>query len=88
LREAFLFVDAYDLGVIMREDPLELTRDGPHRRAPWLATARGATRRRSGNGASSSESTGLLATSIERQPVGRQMVQAAETIARQWANLD
>ena len=41
----------YDLGIIMREDPLE---GDPHERARWLAARTGSTRSRSGSGAWSS----------------------------------
>ncbi len=31
----------YDLGIIMREDPVELLRDGPHEHAHWVAARTG-----------------------------------------------
>ena len=46
----------YDLGIIMREDPLELLDGDPMERAERLATGTASTRRRSGSGASSSGS--------------------------------
>lgn len=72
----------YDLGVLMREDPLELVRDGPWARASWLAA-------RTGRdviaiwewGVVERTSTGLLAASIGMQPVGDQMLHAANVIA-------
>jgi streptomycin 6-kinase len=77
----------YDLGIIMREDPVELMREGPYERVQWLAA-------RSGLdvvaiwewGVIERLSTGLLTTSIGLQPVGSQMVHAAEVIARHEAH--
>jgi streptomycin 6-kinase len=73
----------YDLGVLMREDPVELLRGDPRDRARWLA-------RRCGKDAEAiwewgvveRVSTGLLATRIGLQPVGRQMLAAADHVAR------
>ena len=49
-----LFADPeYDLGVIMREDPLELLAEGPRTRSAWLAARTGTDEARSGSGASS-----------------------------------
>ncbi len=72
----------YDLGVMMREDPAELMHGDPRERARWLA-------RRCGLDAQSiwewgvveRVSTGLLATRIGLQPVGRQMLAAADHVA-------
>src|SRR5262249_62163721 len=72
----------YDLGIIMREDPVELLHGDPRRRARWLAA-------RCGLGAAAiwewgvveRVSTGLLCTKIELQPVGRQMLAAADRVA-------
>jgi streptomycin 6-kinase len=76
----------YDLGIIMREDPLELldgdTQERTHERARWLA-------RRSGLDATAiwewgvveRVSTGLLATQIDLQPIGAQMLAVAERLA-------
>jgi streptomycin 6-kinase len=73
----------YDLGIMMREDPLELMTGDPQERARWLA-------RRCGGldataiwewGVVERVSTGLLLTQIGLQPVGRQMLAAADHIA-------
>jgi streptomycin 6-kinase len=72
----------YDLGILMREDPLELLEGDAHERARWLA-------RRSGLDATAiwewgvveRVSTGLLCTQIELQPVGREMLTAADHVA-------
>lgn len=72
----------YDLGVLMREDPLELMRGDPRDRARWLA-------RRCGLdvtaiwewGVVERVSTGLLCTRIDMQPIGREMLAAADYVA-------
>jgi streptomycin 6-kinase len=72
----------YDLGVLMREDPIELLAGVPHDRAHELAA-------RSGLDAASiwewgvveRVSTGLLLTSIDLQPIARQMLHAADVVA-------
>lgn len=73
----------YDLGVMMREDPVEHLADAdPDQRARWFA-------RRTGCdvtaivewGVVERVSTGLLAMRIDLQPVGRQMLEMAERIA-------
>ena len=72
----------YDLGILMREDPLELLDGGARRRARWLAA-------RSGRDATAiwewgvieRVSTGLLCTRIDLQPVGRQMLAVADRVA-------
>lgn len=72
----------YDLGIIMREDPVELLRDGPHGRAQWLADRTGLDVTAIWEwGVVERLSTGLLTTSTGLQPVGDQMVHAAEVIA-------
>ena len=73
----------YDLGIIMREDPLELMHGDPRERSRWLA-------RRCGRDAEAiwewgvveRVSTGLLATKIGLQPVGGQLLAAADHVAR------
>lgn len=73
----------YDLGVLMREDPLELLDGDPHDRARWLG-------RRSGRDATAiwewgvveRVSTGLLCTTVDLQPVGREMLAIADRVAR------
>ncbi len=72
----------YDLGVLMREDPVDLLRGDPFERARWLA-------RRSGLdptaiwewGVVERVSTGLLCAKVDLQPVGRQMLAAADHVA-------
>ena len=72
----------YDLGVLMREDPVDLLRGDPFDRARLLA-------RRSGLdptaiwewGVVERVSTGLLCVKVDLQPVGRQMLAAAEHVA-------
>lgn len=72
----------YDLGIIMREDPVELLAGDPHERARWLShrTGRDATAIWEW-GVVERVSTGLLATEVGLQPVGRQMLEAADRIA-------
>jgi streptomycin 6-kinase len=72
----------YDLGIIMREDPLELLDGDPQERARWLAA-------RTGRDATSiwewgvveRVSTGLLGTKVGLQPVSRQMLAVADRLA-------
>jgi streptomycin 6-kinase len=72
----------YDLGVLMREDPLDLLHGDPRERARWLAT-------RSSRdvtaiwewGVVERVSTGLLCTKIHLEPVGRQMLAVADRVA-------
>ena len=72
----------YDLGVIMREDPVELVEEGPWNRADRLAsfTALDPTAIWEW-GVVERVSTGLLCTQIELQPVGRAMLAAATIVA-------
>jgi streptomycin 6-kinase len=73
----------YDLGVMMREDPVELMADDPWDRARWLAARTGTDVTAVWEwGAVERVSTGLLLTSIDVQPVGRQMLDAADRISR------
>lgn len=72
----------YDMGILMREDPVELMRGDPWERARRLAAWTdldpvavwewGAVER---------VSTGLLCTQVDFQPLGRQMLQAADHVA-------
>jgi len=73
----------YDLGIIMREDPLELVASGdPQRRARRLADRTGLDATAIWEwGAIERVSTGLLATKIELQPVGRHMLEVADQVA-------
>jgi streptomycin 6-kinase len=75
-----------DLGIVMREDPVELMHGDPHERARWLA-------RRCGLDATAiwewgvveRVSTGLLLTKIDLQPVGHQLLAAADHVASEYA---
>lgn len=75
----------YDLGVLMREDPVQLMRGDPRRRAAGLA-------RRTGLDATAiwewgiveRVSTGLVCETVGMQPIGRHMLAAADAIARDW----
>lgn len=72
----------YDLGVLMREDPVELLQGDPYDRARVLAARTGLDAAAIWEwGVVERVSTGLLATRIEMQPVGRQMLVAADAIA-------
>jgi streptomycin 6-kinase len=72
----------YDLGIIMREDPVELLRGDPWERARTLATR---TRLDATAiwewGAVERVSTGLLCSKIDLQPVGRDMLAAADRVS-------
>jgi streptomycin 6-kinase len=73
---------AYDLGIIVREDPVELVTGDPHQRARWLAARCGLDATASwGWGVVERVSTGLLCIRIGLQPVGREMLAAADQVA-------
>jgi streptomycin 6-kinase len=72
----------YDLGIIMREDPVELMDGDPHARAKWLAARSGLDATAIWEwGVIERVSTGLLLTQIDLQPVARQMLAAADYAA-------
>jgi streptomycin 6-kinase len=72
----------YDLGVLMREDPVELMAGDPYERARWLAHRTGLNATAIWEwGVTERVSTGLLATRVGLQPVGAQMLAAADRIA-------
>ncbi|NNE75025.1 MAG: phosphotransferase [Acidimicrobiales bacterium] len=72
----------YDLGILMREDPIELMQGDPMDRAHWLAHRTGCDSAAIWEwGVAERLSTGLLATRIGLQPEGRQMLAASDTIA-------
>lgn len=72
----------YDLGVIMREDPLDLLDGDPHERAQWLATRTDLDPAAIWEwGVVERVSTGLLATQVGLQPVGAQMLAVADRVA-------
>jgi streptomycin 6-kinase len=72
----------YDLGIIMREDPLEVSDSDPHERARWLAARTGLDATRIWEwGVVERVSTGLLGTKVGLQPVSRQMLAVADRLA-------
>jgi streptomycin 6-kinase len=76
----------YDLGILMREDPLELlegdTRQRAHGRARWLASRCGLDATAIWEwGVVERVSTGLLAIKIGLQPLGNHMLAVADRIA-------
>jgi len=72
----------YDMGVLMREDPVELLHGDPHQRARWLAARCGLDATAIWQwGVVERVSTGLLCTRIGLQPVGREMLAAADQVA-------
>ncbi len=73
----------YDLGVLMREDPVELRYADPRERARWLARRCGLDATAIWEwGVAERVSTGLLCTSIGLQPVGREMLATADYLAQ------
>ncbi|HEU4349327.1 MAG TPA: aminoglycoside phosphotransferase family protein [Actinoplanes sp.] len=73
----------YDLGVLMREDPVELMAGDPWDRAYRLAGRTGTDPVAIWEwGVVERVSTGLIATAIDLEPVGTQMLVAAADIAR------
>ena len=69
----------YDLGIIMREDPLE---GDLRQRAAWLAARTSLDEVAIWEwGVVERVSTGLLGTRVSMQPIARQMLDAAERIA-------
>lgn len=71
----------YDLGVLMREDPLDLPEGDPHERARWLAARTGLDATAIWEwGAVERVSTGLVCTSINLQPIGHQMLAVADRV--------
>jgi len=72
----------YDLGVLMREDPLELGASDPRERARWLAERCGLDATAIWEwGVVERVSTGLVCTKVDLQPVGRDMLAAADRVA-------
>lgn len=72
----------YDLGVMMREDPMELLAGDPRDRARWLAARTGLDPVAIWEwGVVERVSTGLLLTRIGLQPVGGDMLAAADRVA-------
>lgn len=72
----------YDLGVMMREDPVELLQGDPRDRAHWLARRTGCDAAAIWEwGVAERVATGLVARSIGLEPVGTQMLAAADVVA-------
>jgi streptomycin 6-kinase len=72
-----------DLGVLMREDPVELRLGDPWDRARWLAGRCGLDATAIWEwGAVERVSTGLVLTSIGLQPVGREMLATADYVSQ------
>jgi streptomycin 6-kinase len=72
----------YDLGIIMREDPLDVLDNDPHERARWLAARTGLDATSIWEwGVVERVSTGLLGTKVGLQPVSRQMLAVADRVA-------
>jgi streptomycin 6-kinase len=72
----------YDLGIIMREDPLEILDRDPHERARWLAAHTGLEATSIWEwGVVERVSTGLLGTKVGLQPVAGQMLAVADRVA-------
>jgi streptomycin 6-kinase len=72
----------YDLGIIMREDPLDVLDNDPQDRARWLAARTGLDATSIWEwGAVERVSTGLLGTKVGLQAVSRQMLAVADRLA-------
>jgi streptomycin 6-kinase len=72
----------YDMGVLMREDPLELLDGDAHERSRWLAARANLDATAIWDwGVVERVSTGLLCTKIDLQPVGREMLAVADRVA-------
>ena len=72
----------YDLGILMREDPVELLAGEPWDRARWLAARTGLDAVAIWEwGVVERVSTGLLAVEIGLRPAGDEMLEAADVIA-------
>lgn len=75
---------AYDMGIVMREDPVELLDGDPWERARWLAARTGLDATAVWEwGVVERLSTGLMGVGIGLQPVAHQMLAAADRIARE-----
>ena len=72
----------YDLGVLMREDPLDLLPGQEHDRSAWLAARTGLDETAIWEwGVIERVSTALLCIKVDLQPVGNEMLAVAERIA-------
>ena len=81
--DGLLAAPEYDLGILMREDPVELLEGDPYARARWLAKRTGLDATAIWEwGVVERVSTGLVCERIGLQPEGRHMLAAADQIAR------
>jgi streptomycin 6-kinase len=72
----------YDLGILMREDPVELLAGDARARARWLADRTGLDATAIWEwGAVERVSTGLVCTEVDLQPIGREMLAVADRLA-------
>ena len=72
----------YDMGILMRGDPLELVQGDPFDRARWLANRTGLDATAIWEwGVVERLSSGLHSTSIDLQPFGRQLLEVADVVA-------
>jgi streptomycin 6-kinase len=72
----------YDLGVLLREDPVELMQGDAMERARWLADRTGLNATSIWEwGAAERVSTGLLCYAMEIEPAGSDMLKAGEYVA-------
>jgi streptomycin 6-kinase len=75
----------YDLGVLMRGDPVELRAGDPLDRARWLAAQTGLDPVATWEwGVIERVSTGLLCTQVHLQPLGTETLRTAEAVAGLW----
>ena len=80
--EGLLAEPEYDLGILMREDPVELLQGDPRARARKFASRTGCDATAVWEwGVVERTSTGLLATKLGMQPAGREMLAAADRAA-------
>lgn len=72
----------YDMGIVMREDPVELLEGDPRDRARWLAERSGLDAAAIWEwGVVERVSTGLVCAQVGLHPSGRQMLAAADAVA-------
>ncbi|MEV6487738.1 aminoglycoside phosphotransferase family protein [Actinoplanes sp. NPDC051633] len=75
----------YDLGILMREDPVELMEGDPWDRARRLAASTGTDATAIWEwGVAERVSTGLVLTGIGLQPLAAQMLGVADEISQKW----
>jgi streptomycin 6-kinase len=73
----------YDMGILMREDPVDLLEGDPRERSRWLAARTGLDATAIWEwGVVERVSTGLIATQIDLQPEGRAMLATADWVAQ------